>query len=83
MGNLQARPSKEFQDDIPCTPNHSVVIGLDIVGGSLVDLRHKLDKETRKRHFPEMDGGKGSKPRRATEETRKAYAEGWDRIFKK
>ena len=49
----------------------------------MADLRHKLDKETRKRHFPEMDGGKGSKPRRAAEETRKAYAEGWDRIFKK
>jgi hypothetical protein len=25
----------------------------------MADLRHKLDKETRKRHFPEMDGGKG------------------------
>ena len=49
----------------------------------MTDLRHKLDKETRRRHFPEMEGGKGSKPRKATDETRKAYAEGWDRIFKK
>ena len=83
MGNLQARPSKEFQNYIPCTPNHSVVIGLDIVGGSLVDLRHKLDKETRKRHFPEMDGGKGSRQRQSTPESRKKFEENWDKIFKK
>ncbi len=33
---------------------------------------HKLDKATRDRHFPESNGGKGSKPRTSTSETRKS-----------
>jgi len=48
-----------------------------------MDLRHKLDKETRKRHFPEMDGGKGSRQRQSTPESRKKFEENWDKIFKK
>lgn len=44
---------------------------------------HKLDKATRDRHFPESNGGKGSKPRTSTAETRKKYDENWDKIFGK
>jgi len=44
---------------------------------------HKLDKETRDRHFPEFNGGKGSRPRVSTAQSRQAYADGWDRIFNK
>ena len=49
----------------------------------MTDLRHKLDKETRRRHFPEMDGGKGSRQRQSTPESRKRFEDNWDRIFKK
>ena len=45
------------------------------------DQRHKLDKETRDRHFPEYNGGKGSKPRNSTAQSRQAYKDGWERIF--
>jgi hypothetical protein len=34
---------------------------------------HKLDKETRNRHFPESNGGKGGHARKSTKETREAY----------
>ena len=44
---------------------------------------HKLSKETRDRHFPESNGGKGSKPRTSTSETRKKYEDNWDKIFGK
>ena len=45
------------------------------------DQRGKLDKETRDRHFPELNGGKGSRPRKFTKSSTKAYADNWDRIF--
>ncbi len=44
---------------------------------------NKLDKATRDRHFPEVNGGKGSKPRTSTAESRKKYADNWDKIFGK
>ena len=44
---------------------------------------HKLDKATRDRHFPESSGGKGSKPRNSTAESRKKYHDNWDKIFGK
>jgi len=47
----------------------------------MTDHRGKLDKETRDRHFPELNGGKGSKPRKSTADSRKAYSDGWERIF--
>jgi len=47
----------------------------------MADQRGKLDKETRDRHFPELNGGKGSKPRNSTAQSRQAYKDGWDRIF--
>ena len=47
----------------------------------MADHRGKLDKETRDRHFPELNGGKGSRARKSTAQSRKAYADNWDRIF--
>ena len=44
---------------------------------------HKLDKATRDRHFPESNGGKGSKPRNSTAESRKKFNDNWDKIFGK
>jgi hypothetical protein len=44
---------------------------------------HKLDKATRDRHFPESNGGKGSKPRNSTAESRKKFADNYDKIFGK
>ena len=44
---------------------------------------HKLDKATRDRHFPEKNGGKGSRPRTSTAESRKKFADNWDKIFGK
>ena len=41
---------------------------------------HTLDKETRRRHFPEFDGGKGSHPRSSTKETREVYKDNFDAI---
>jgi hypothetical protein len=50
----------------------------------MADNRHKLDKETVNRHFPEYDhGGKGSHARRYNSASKSAYAEGYDRIFGK
>lgn len=43
----------------------------------------KLSKETINRHFPEKNGGKGSKPRTSTAESRKRYSDNWDKIFGK
>ena len=43
-------------------------------------MLHKLDKETRNRHFPESNGGKGSKPRTQTNETRAKYKSMYDQI---
>ena len=45
------------------------------------DHRGKLDKETRDRHFPELNGGKGSRARKYTTSSSQAYKDGWDRIF--
>ena len=42
---------------------------------------HKLDKATRDRHFPESNGGKGSRPRTSTAESRKKFADNYDKIF--
>ena len=44
---------------------------------------HKLDKATRDRHFPEASGGKGSKRRTETNESRKKYEDNWEKIFGK
>ncbi len=44
---------------------------------------HKLDKATRDRHFPEANGGKGSKPRNSTSDTRKKFNDNYDKIFGK
>ena len=44
---------------------------------------HKLDKATRDRHFPESNGGKGSRPRKSTAESRKKFADNYDKIFGK
>ena len=41
---------------------------------------HTLDKETRRRHFPEFDGGKGSHPRSSTRETREVYKDNFEKI---
>ena len=50
----------------------------------MADNRHKLDKETVNRHFPEYDhGGKGSHARRYNSASKSAYAEGYDSIFGK
>lgn len=48
------------------------------------DYRHKLDKKTADRHFPEWShGGKGSHARKTTVESRARYSANWDRIFGK
>lgn len=44
---------------------------------------NKLSKETRDRHFPELNGGKGSKRRTETNESRKKYEDNYDKIFSK
>jgi hypothetical protein len=41
---------------------------------------HKLDKETQKRHFPNLNGGKGDGNRTSTSGTRKAFKSGYDSI---
>ena len=43
----------------------------------------KISKETRDRHFPELNGGKGSKRRKSTAESRKRFDENYDKIFGK
>ena len=48
------------------------------------DYRHKLDKKTADRHFPEWShGGKGSHARKTTTDSRAAYSANWDKIFGK
>jgi stalled ribosome alternative rescue factor ArfA len=48
------------------------------------DMRHKLDKKTADRHFPEWShGGKGSHARKTTTDSRAAYSANWDKIFGK
>lgn len=41
---------------------------------------HKLDKATQNRHFPEVNGGKGSHARTSTKETREVYKANFDAI---
>lgn len=41
---------------------------------------HKLDKATRDRHFPEVNGGKGSHARTSTKESRDTYKANFDAI---
>ena len=40
----------------------------------------KIDKKTRDRHFPESNGGKGSRPRKSTKTTRETYKNNYDAI---
>lgn len=48
------------------------------------DMRHKLDKKTADRHFPEWShGGKGSHARKTTTDSRARYSANWDKIFGK
>jgi hypothetical protein len=44
------------------------------------DLFKKLDKETRDRHFPEKNGGKGSQARKSTKSSREAFKSNYDNI---
>lgn len=44
------------------------------------NMIHKLDKATQNRHFPEVNGGKGSHPRSSTRETREVYKDNFDKI---
>ena len=44
------------------------------------NMIHKLDKETRNRHFPESNGGKGSHARKSTVESRTVYKSNYDAI---
>jgi len=47
------------------------------------DMRHKLKPEVAERHFPNWThGGKGQHARKGTAESRAAYRDNWDRIFK-
>jgi hypothetical protein len=47
------------------------------------DMRHKLNKETAERHFPNWThGGKGQHARKGNAQSRAAYRDNWDRIFK-
>ena len=49
----------------------------------MADIRHKLDKQTANRHFPEYDhGGKGSHARKYDSASKSAYLDNYDRIFK-
>ena len=41
---------------------------------------YKLEKETRDRHFPEYNGGKGSHPRKSTPVTRDRFKLNYDSI---
>jgi hypothetical protein len=48
------------------------------------DYRHKLDKKTADRHFPNWShGGKGDHARKSSTDSRAAYSANWDRIFGK
>lgn len=44
------------------------------------NLIHKLNKETRDRHFPESNGGKGSHARKSTVESRTVYKSNYETI---
>jgi len=44
------------------------------------NLVNKLDKETRDRHFPEYNGGKGSHPRKSTFSSRETFKLNYDKI---
>ena len=44
------------------------------------NLIHKLDKETRNRHFPESNGGKGSHARKSTQSSRESFKSNYDAI---
>ena len=46
----------------------------------MANMIHKLDKATQDRHFPEVNGGKGSHPRSSTKETREVYKAKFDAI---
>ena len=47
------------------------------------DMRHKLKPEIAERHFPNWThGGKGQHARKGTAESRQAFRDNWDRIFK-
>jgi hypothetical protein len=46
----------------------------------MANMLGKLDKETRARHFPESNGGKGSHARKSTKETREVYKTKFDAI---
>jgi hypothetical protein len=41
---------------------------------------HTIDKKTRDRHFPELNGGKGSHARTSTKESRGVYKDNFDAI---
>jgi|TARA_R110000787_G_scaffold282412_1_gene394250 hypothetical protein len=41
---------------------------------------HKLDKETQRRHFSDVNGGKGDRNRTSSTETRKAFKTNYDAI---
>ncbi len=48
------------------------------------DLRGSLSKTDQQRHWPELFGGKGSRPRitgRLNGRNSPAYQDGWERIF--
>jgi hypothetical protein len=48
------------------------------------DYRHKLDKKTADRHFPNWShGGKGDHARKSSTDSRARYSANWDRIFGK
>jgi hypothetical protein len=48
------------------------------------DMRHKLDKKTADRHFPNWShGGKGDHARKSSVESRARYSANWDKIFGK
>ena len=50
----------------------------------MADIRHKLDKQTANRHFPEYDhGGKGSHARKYDSAAKSAYLDNYDRVFGK
>jgi hypothetical protein len=44
------------------------------------NIIHKLDKETRDRHFPEYNGGKGSHARKSTASSREVFKSNYDKI---
>ena len=48
------------------------------------DMRHKLDKKTADRHFPNWShGGKGDHARKSSTDSRARYSANWGKIFGK